>query len=128
MIVALDTSSLVAFLSGNEGDDIEYVDAFLAAGTIVLSPIVLTEILSDPKLPKSVSQFIQKIPRLEVMEGYWHRTAVLRAAVISKSLKARLGDALIAQSCIDHAVPLITRDRDYRHFAKFGELKIYAGG
>jgi predicted nucleic acid-binding protein len=35
-----------------------------------------------------------------------------------------LGDALIAQSCIDHDVPLITRDTDFRHFAKHCGLKL----
>jgi predicted nucleic acid-binding protein len=34
----------------------------------------------------------------------------------------RLADTLIAQSCIDHHVPLITRDVDFRHFAKLGML------
>jgi len=30
-----------------------------------------------------------------------------------------LADTLIAQSCIDYRVPLITRDSDFRHFAKY---------
>lgn len=126
MIVAIDTSSLVAFLSGAAGDDVRHVDAFLEAGTIMVSPIVITEILSDPKLPGPVVKFIQRIPQLEISSGYWLRTAKLRAKIISKSFKARLGDALIAQSCIDHGIPLITRDRDFRHYVRFGGLKIYA--
>jgi predicted nucleic acid-binding protein len=37
--------------------------------------------------------------------------------VLAKRRKARLGDALIAQSSIDHGIPLLTRDRDFRAFA-----------
>jgi hypothetical protein len=37
---------------------------------------------------------------------------------LAKRRKARLGDALIAQSCIDHGIPLLTRDRDFCAFAE----------
>ena len=127
MIVALDTSSLVAYLSGEGGIDVEWVDSFLDSGTIVLPPIVLVEILSDPKLPTQLVRFIEKIPSLDIVSGFWKRAASLRAKLIAKSLKARLGDTLIAQSCIDHNIALITRDSDFRHFVKFGALKLYAG-
>ena len=40
----------------------------------------------------------------------------------ARGLKARLADALVAQSCIDHGVSLIARDADFRHFARFGRL------
>jgi len=35
-------------------------------------------------------------------------------------MSSDLADTLIAQICIDHDVPLITRDKDFRHFAKHG--------
>jgi predicted nucleic acid-binding protein len=35
---------------------------------------------------------------------------------------ARLGDALIAQTCTDAKVALITRDRDFRDFAQAASL------
>jgi predicted nucleic acid-binding protein len=41
-----------------------------------------------------------------------------------KGLKAAVADALIAQSCIDNDVALITRDPDFRHFAKHCGLKL----
>jgi hypothetical protein len=37
--------------------------------------------------------------------------------VLSKRQKALLGDALIAQSCIDRGISLLMRDRDFRQFA-----------
>jgi hypothetical protein len=39
-------------------------------------------------------------------------------------LKARLPDALIAQSCIDHDVALITRDVDFQKYADHCGLKL----
>jgi predicted nucleic acid-binding protein len=49
---------------------------------------------------------------------------VVLAKLRAKELKAKLADTLIAQLCIDHEVPLITRDRDISHFQKFCGLKL----
>ena len=38
--------------------------------------------------------------------------------MLAKRRKARFGDALIAQTCIDRGISLITRDRDFRAFAE----------
>jgi predicted nucleic acid-binding protein len=41
-----------------------------------------------------------------------------RAKVLSRRYRARLADTLIAQSCVDHGVRLVSRDADFRHFAR----------
>jgi predicted nucleic acid-binding protein len=56
--------------------------------------------------------------------GFWERTGLLRSKILKRGLRGRLADTLIAQSCIDHGVPLLTRDRDFRHFAKYGALRL----
>jgi predicted nucleic acid-binding protein len=61
---------------------------------------------------------------LPVTEGYWERVGALRAEVIAGRRKARLADALIAQSCLDNRVPLVTRDADFRHFARVRDLEL----
>ena len=82
-----------------------------------MAPAVLTEVLSDPDLPKEVAQTFLDLPLIDVEPGSWQRAAVLRAKVLAKRRKARLGDAMIAQSCIDSGLPLLTRDWDFRAFA-----------
>ncbi|HEY2934266.1 MAG TPA: PIN domain-containing protein [Acidobacteriota bacterium] len=127
-MIAVDTSSLIAFLAGLPGRDVELVDLALQDKQVIFPPVVLTEALSDPKLPKSVSKLLKAVPVLEVSEGYWQRSGALRAKVITKGLRARLADALIAQSCLDHDIGLITRDGDFRHFARYGGLKLFPAG
>ncbi len=56
--------------------------------------------------------------------GYWQRAGLLRAHVIALGRRARLGHALIAQSCLDHDLPLLTRDRNFLAFAAAGGLKL----
>ena len=90
-------------------------------------PIVLTELLSDPKLSSGVADTLSDVPLIEVEPGYWQRAGGLRARVLSKRRKARLGEALIAQSCIDRGIPLLTRDRDFRAFADAAGLDIVLG-
>jgi len=91
---------------------------------VVMAPVVLTEILSDPKLPSSVARTLFELPLIEIEPGYWQRVGELRAKVLRKRRKARLGDALVAQSCIDHQLPLLTRDRDFRAFAEAAGLNL----
>ena len=94
---------------------------------VVMVPVVLTELLSDPKLPSSVAEMLSEVPSMEISSGYWQRAGGLRAKVLSKRRKARLGDALIAQSCIDGGVSLLTRDRDFRAFAEAADLNLVLG-
>lgn len=53
---------------------------------------------------------------IEIGPGYWQRAGVLQSKIIAKRRKARLGDALVAQICIDRDLPLLSRDRDFRAF------------
>lgn len=121
---ASDTSSLLAYLAGDSGPDVTLVDQALAQGTLCLPPVVLTEMLSGmPKSSQLQSQIIA-CPLLDPLPGYWVRAGETRAILLSKRLRAKIPDCLIAQSCIDHDVALITRDADFRHFAKHCGLKL----
>jgi predicted nucleic acid-binding protein len=123
-MIAADTSTWVAFLGGSAGDDVELLDDALQDRQVVMVPVVLTEILSDPKLSSEVSETLSEIPLLEVGPGYWKRAGTLRAKVSAKHRGARLGDALIAQSCIDSSVALVTRNRDFRIFGDTAGLNL----
>jgi predicted nucleic acid-binding protein len=85
---------------------------------------VITEILSDQSSAELLDSVIPEIGVLEVKEGFWARAGLARRTVKHHGLKATTADALIAQSCIDHDVALITRDPDFRHFAKYCQLKL----
>lgn len=123
-MVAVDTSTVVAYLTAGLGPDVGEFDAHLAAGSAALPPVVLSELLSDPWMPAHHRALILQLPQIEITDGYWIRAAATRSVVLSQKLRARLSDALIAQSCIDHDVALITRDHDFQHFARHCGLKL----
>ena len=123
-MIAADTSTWIAFLQGKRGRDTELLDHALQDKQVVMVPVVLTELLSDPKLDSDVGSTLAALPLIEIRDGFWSRAGALRAKLLAKQRKARLGDALIAQFCSDDEVSLITRDRDFRVFANAAKLEL----
>ena len=123
-MIALDSSALIAYLGGRPGAGSEAVDVALGERQACLPPVVLAELTSDPRLPAEVTALLRALPLLEVLDGYWSRTGELRARLLAHGHKARLADSLIAQSCIDHEIGLVTLDRDFRHFVRQGGLRL----
>jgi predicted nucleic acid-binding protein len=123
-MIAADTSTWIAFLEGTSGQDSQLLERALADRQILMIPVVLTELLSDPALSSGVAETLSEIPMIEIEPGFWQRAGALRAKLLSKRRKARLGDALIAQTCVDRGVPLLTRDKDFRAFADAARLHL----
>ena len=121
-MIAADSSSLIALFRGDDGPDVQLLDRALHQGIVVLPPVVLAEMLSYPALDEEIAGLIRALSVLEIHPGFWERTAAIRARVLTLGLRARLADSLIAQSCVDHGVPLITRDDDFQHFADHAGL------
>ena len=123
-MIAADTSALSSYFKGDVCRETDLIHVAFAANDICLPPVVLTELLSDPAARREMEETVVSFPLLPVLEGHWERAGLNRRKLIQKGLKAKIADALIAQSCIDHDVLLITRDPDFRHFAKHCGLKL----
>ncbi|MGA7697490.1 MAG: PIN domain-containing protein [Candidatus Sulfotelmatobacter sp.] len=123
-MIAADTSTWIAFLEGAPGLDAQLLERALADRQLLMIPVVLTELLSDPVLSSGVAETLAEVPMIDLEPGYWQRAGLLRAKVLSKRRKARLGDALIAQTCLDRGIALLTRDKDFRAFADAAQLAL----
>lgn len=124
-MLCIDTNSLIAFLAGATGADVDLVDQAFSDEIGVIAPVTLSEILSDPKLPRDVRDTILQLPTLPILDGYWERAGLLRAKVLGRGRKAKLADTLIAQSCLDHGATLVTRDDDFKVFKQVAGLKLF---
>lgn len=124
-MIALDSSSLIAYLGGERGADVDAVDLALEQRQGVLPPVVLAEMLSERRLPLRVREVLLHLPLLDVGQGYWERAGLLRSLVLQGGRRAPLADALIAQSCLDHDAPLVTRDADFSGFARLAGLRLF---
>ena len=116
-MIAADTSTWISFFEGEQGDDILVLAGALESRQVVMAPPVLTELLSDPELPASVAQTLLELPLVALKDEFWHRAGRLRAKVLARKRKARLGDALIAQCCIDADIAFVSRDGDFKAFS-----------
>ena len=123
-MIAADSSTWIAFLEGVPGRDTELLDQALADRQLLMIPAVFTELFSDASLPPSVARGLSDVPLIDLEAGYWHRASLLRAKVLSIRRKARLGDALIAQTCLDRKLPLLTRDKDFAAFSEVSQLNV----
>ena len=123
-MIAADTSSISSYFKGEPGADVRLLDAALTNGILRLPPVVLTELLSDAGLESTLAPFLAQFKMLHLTDGYWERAGKSRRQLAIAGLKVKIADALIAQSCIDHDVPLITRDNGFRRFAKHCGLKL----
>ena len=123
-MIAAETSTWIAFLEGEQGKDAQLLDKALSDRQVLMVPVVLTELLSDPQLPPDVAETLAEVPMVDLGAGYWQRAGALRAKVLSKRRKARLGDALIAQTCLDRGIPLLTRDKAFLAFVEAARLDL----
>lgn len=121
-MIAADTSTWICFFEGAQGDDVKDLARALQSRQVVMPPPVLTELLSDPELPPAVAQTLLELPLVALKDGFWQRAGKLRASILARRKKARLGDALIAQCCIDADIGLITRDGDFKAFSEHLDL------
>ena len=123
-MIAVDTSTLAAFLGGDRGRDVDLLDDALAHNQLCLPPVVVSELLSAPEARTRLEHILADLPMLPIEDGYWHRAGRMRASLLARGYKARLADTLICQSCLDHGIALLTRDADFRHFAKHCRLHL----
>ncbi|MEO0510817.1 MAG: PIN domain-containing protein [Verrucomicrobiota bacterium] len=123
-MIGVDTSSLVAFLQGDEAKDVELVAQAVDDELLIIPPFVIAELFSARGITDGAKQAILELPQLPIEAGFWERVGKARLKLLQKSYKARTLDTMIAVYCIDHGIPLIARDSDYRHFVKHFKLKL----
>jgi predicted nucleic acid-binding protein len=123
-MIAVDSSTIIRYINGKTGADVDRFDRALAANNAALPPVVVTEVLSDGQLPAGHRSLVLDLPLLPVAMDYWVRAGDMRALLLAKGLRARIADTLVAQACIDIDAELIAHDPDFRHFAKHCGLKL----
>lgn len=123
-MIAVDTSTWIAFLEGASSVNTDLPDSALQDRQVVMVPPVLTEVLSDPGLRPEIARLLTEIPLVEIEPGFWRRAGKLRAVVLGRHRKARLGDALIVQLCLERGMPVLTRDKNFRAFVEAAGLKL----
>lgn len=123
-MIAVDTSSFIAYLGGDAGNDVDKVRIAIQEDRLVFPPVVVAELYSARNITLEIKLVIDQIPSLDIKPGFWKRTGEFRSSLLKEGKKARLADTMIAVFCVDHDLQLITRDNDYRHFVSAFGLQL----
>ena len=123
-MIAADSSSVIAYLEGERAKDTDAIAQASASLELRLPPAVLVELMGRGASDAAYARMAEKATLLPLTEGYWLRARQTRRLILSKGLRARAVDAMVAQCCIDLDIPLIARDGDFRHFAQWCGLKL----
>lgn len=123
-MIVVDACVIIDFLAERSTPEVNALSRLLQRDLALLAPSTVTELLSDPAGGSPTAELIHSMERLVLDHGYWDRAGQLRSAMRGAGRKAALGDALLAQACIDADLPLLTSDRDFLAFAELSELKL----
>lgn len=121
-MIVPDASILIPWLSAREQG--ERLVRFAEDGQVMMAPVVLAEVLSGRLTSEETAVVLAQFPTLPTKRGYWVRTGLLRRTLLQAGRRARLADSLLAQACLDHDLPLLTRDTDFQAFAEVAGLKL----
>jgi predicted nucleic acid-binding protein len=120
-MIAIDASSFRRYLDGVDAGDTRAVMRALVSSEAMFPPVALAELLSDPNLTGDAVAEVQSVGVLPIRSGFWHRAGFMRALLRGEfGIQVKLPDTLIAQSCLDHQIPLITNDDGFRRFMRLG--------
>ena len=125
-MIAADSSAVIAWMGGLDDSSTQFFQEKWLAHEILLPPAALSEVLSSRHMSDFMARDFLNAPLIPLTEGYWWRAGRLRSKLLRAGRKANLGDCLIAQTCIDAGMPLLTRDRDFEAFAALSELRLVA--
>jgi tRNA(fMet)-specific endonuclease VapC len=122
--IVADTSEWIEYFAGRAAP---LLDHALAAGLVLVPPIVVAELLSgarsagDRHALEDVLRDL-RMPRLEF--DHWVRAGTLRSALLARGLSISTPDAHVAQCALDLDALLLTRDAVFSKIAKGTTLRL----
>lgn len=122
--IVADTSEWVEYLAGRPA---ALLDHALAAGLVVLPPVVVAELLSGVRLAADRAQLedlLRDLVMADVAFDHWVRVGALRATLRAHGLSVSTPDAHVAQCALDQDAPLLTRDAVFSKIARLTPLRL----
>ena len=122
--VVVDTSVWIDFFAGRPVPSLE--DA-LAQGSVILTPLVVSELVSGARRPRdreSITALLGELPLHETPLDHWVRVGDLRRQLKGRGLTVSTPDAHLAQCALDRNALLLSRDAVFQRIAETGKLRL----
>jgi predicted nucleic acid-binding protein len=122
--VIVDSSGWIDFLGG---EPVAVIQDAIAAGSVVLPPLVIAELLSGNlglHQRAFVGELLQDFPLHDTPLQHWMSVGELRRLLASKGLNVTIPDAHVAQCAIDRGAVLYSGDDIFTRIAHHTSLRL----
>jgi len=120
-MILVDSSVWIDYFSGNNSPETDLLDRTLGVSTVAVGDLILTEVLQGFRIDKDYTTARALMEELTVFEMLGKDMAI-RSAENFRELRKKgitirkTADVIIASFCIEHRIPLLSSDKDFRPF------------
>ena len=122
--IVADTSEWIEYFAGRPAP---LLDHGLAAGLVVVPPVVVAELISGVRSAAdraALEDLLRDLRGSDAGFDHWARVGALRASLLARGLSVSTPDAHVAQCALDLDALLLTRDGVFAKIAKFAALRL----
>lgn len=120
-MILVDSSVWIDYFSGNGSAEADFLDKTLGNRSVAIGDLILTEVLQgfrDDRDYKTARRLLEELPVFDLLG----RNMAIKSAENFRKLRKKgitirkTADVIIASFCIEHDLPLLFSDRDFRPF------------
>ena len=122
-MILVDSSVWIDYFSGNGSPETDFLDGVLGVSAIAVGDLILTEVLQGFRHDKDYKTAKRLLEELTTFELLGIKIAVKSADNFRKLRKKgvtirKTADVIIASFCIEHNLPLLFSDKDFKPFVQ----------
>ena len=127
-MILVDSRVWIDYFSGNGSPETDFLDDVLGVRAIATGDLILTEVLQGFRHDKDYKTAKRLLEELTIFELLGRTMAIKSADNFRKLRKKGLtvrktADVIIASFCIDHDLPLLFSDNDFKPFIEHFGLR-----
>ncbi|MCO6411495.1 MAG: PIN domain nuclease [Thiogranum sp.] len=122
-MILVDSSIWIDYFSGNGSPETDFLDGMLGVSAVAIGDLILTEVLQGFRHDKDYKTAKRLLGELTIFELLGTKMAVKSANNFRKLRKKgitirKTADVIIASFCIEHNLPLLYSDKDFKPFVE----------
>lgn len=120
-MILVDSSVWIDYFSGNDTRQAETLDKTLGVRAVAVGDLILTEVLQGFRIDQDYKKAKELLGELTIFEMLGKEMAIKSAenfrTLRKKGITIRkTADVIIASFCIEHSLPLLFSDKDFKPF------------
>lgn len=126
-MILVDSSVWIDYFLGQDTPQVEILDRCLGVRAVGVGDLILTEVLQGFRDDKDYRIALSLMDELTVFDMLGKHLAVKSAENFRKLRKKgvtirKTADVIIATYCIEHGLPLLFSDKDFKPFVQYLQL------